>query len=452
MTPKEALPNLIDRPIYLEKLRALRDPELVKVLVGVRRCGKSSLLRLFERWLREDGVEASRIITIDFENPDADAFRDPSAFRDFLAQALPEDGEGYLFVDEVQELGEWARTINGVRAKYPGLDIYVTGSNQRLFAGEHLTYLAGRYVKVDVYPLSFAEFLEFAGDRMPMHGTIAELIQKWPRFIDVPQNLTMEQVSDFLTIEGEYNDYVSTGAFPAVALSPNPLLAGALLDGLYDSVFQRDILLRGGARNEEAFRRVARYLLSNIGNPTSPVGIAKALAAGGHRVAPNTVDRYLGLLEKAYLVYRCERYDLRGKEVLKTNGKYYAVDQGLRRRVIGAADRDRGHVTENLVYLELRRRGYEVFCGSLPGAEIDFVVNQPNALSSVAAPTATTVYVQVCETLADPTTLDRELRPFSKLKDRYPCVLITKDAQLQALGDGVRHMNLYEFLLGAQLS
>ena len=222
-----------------------------------------------------------------------------------------------------------------------------------------------------------------------------------------------------------------------------------MLEGLYDSVFQRDILLRGGAKNEEAFRRVSRFLLDNIGNETSASAIAHALTSAGHRIATSTVDKYINLLEKAYLVYRCDRFDVRGKEVLRNNGKYYVVDQGLRRRVIGDVERDRGHIAENLVYLELLRRGYEVFCGVLPRGEIDFVATNPSPLFGSVGPGTT--YVQVSETILDPTTRERELRPFSELTDHYPCILISKDARLDDLGQGIVHRNFYEFLLGANL-
>lgn len=281
-----------------------------------------------------------------------------------------------------------------------------------MFAGEESTYLAGRYVSVPVFPLSLAEFCQF----------------------------TSVEASDPRAVEGAYQLWLREGSFPAVALAPNEALKQALLDGIYESVFTRDIILRGRIRNEAAFVRVASFVLENIGNLTSASAIERALKSGGHRVGAETVDSYLRLMQSAHLLYRCDRFDIRGKERLRTNGKYYVVDPGLRNRVIGFRQSNHGHVTENMVYLELVRRGYEVSVGTLPGCEIDFVARREGALH----------YIQVSETVADPAVLQRELAPFAKLRDAHPRVLITKDRSDYGQ-EGVRHMNLFDFLLGEKL-
>ena len=402
---------MIRRPLYMNKLKDLKAPELVKAIVGVRRCGKSTLMRQLRNDLVEGGTSPDSIIYVDFELPSNSSLTDPDAFIAHVAERANREGPTYLFVDEVQELDRWEPTINGLRAEF-GLDIYVTGSNARMFSGEDMTYLSGRYVSLHVLPLSLAELCQFVG-------------------IDVSERQAAEDAYELLVREG---------GFPAVALAPTDALKHAILDGIYDSVFTRDILLRGRIRNEAAFARVASFVLENDGNQTSASAIEKALRAGGHRVSAETIDNYLSLMQKAHLIYRCDRYDIRGKERLRTNGKYYVVDPGLRNRVLGLRAGNRGHLTENMVFLELIRRGYDVSVGTLPNAEIDFVVQHGRSIS----------YVQVSETVLDPTTLERELTPFAKLSDGFPRVLITKD-HTDYGRDGVRHVNLYDFLLGAPL-
>lgn len=402
---------MIRRMLYMDKLEELRAPDLVKAIVGVRRCGKSTLMKQLRNDLVESGVSPASIIYIDFELPSNGELADPQAFIAYVTERASREEHTYLFVDEVQELDHWESTINGLRAEL-GLDIYVTGSNARMFAGEDMTYLSGRYVSLHVLPLSLAELCQFAG-------------------IDVSERRASEEAYDLLVREG---------GFPAVALAPTDALKHAILDGIYDSVFTRDILLRGKIRNEAAFARVASFVLDNIGNQTSASAISKALKSGGHAVSAETVDSYLSLMQKAHLIYRCDRYDIRGKERLRTNGKYYVVDPGLRNRVIGLRASNHGHLTENMVFLELVRRGYDVSVGTLPNSEIDFVAQDGGTL----------FYIQVSETVLDPATLKRELAPFAKLSDGYPRVLITKD-RVDYGQDGVRHMNVYDFLLGEPL-
>lgn len=402
---------MIRRMLYMDKLEEMRAPDLVKAIVGVRRCGKSTLMKQLRNDLVESGVSPASIIYIDFELPSNGELADPQAFIAYVTERASREEHTYLFVDEVQELDHWESTINGLRAEL-GLDIYVTGSNARMFAGEDMTYLSGRYVSLHVLPLSLAELCQFVG-------------------IDVSERRASEEAYDFLVREG---------GFPAVALAPTDALKHAILDGIYDSVFTRDILLRGKIRNEAAFARVASFVLDNIGNQTSASAISKALKSGGHAVSAETVDSYLSLMQKAHLIYRCDRYDIRGKERLRTNGKYYVVDPGLRNRVIGLRASNHGHLTENMVFLELVRRGYDVSVGTLPNSEIDFVAQDGG----------TRFYIQVSETVLDPATLKRELAPFAKLPDGYPRVLITKD-RIDYGQDGVRHMNVYDFLLGELL-
>ena len=402
---------MINRPEYESRLINSQNEEVVKILTGVRRSGKSSLLRLLGKHLISGGLPEKNIIEINFEYPRFVELQNPANFYLYVKERLPESGPAFLFVDEVQELDEWAKTINGIRAEF-NIDIYATGSNSRMFAGEHLTYLSGRYIPIEVYPLSFLEFFRFKG----------------------------ADPSDFSIHEALYNEYSSRGSFPAVVLAENADFAQALLGGLYDSIYSRDILLRGKIRNETAFRRVANYVFDNIGNPTSSNSIANTLKNAGHAITSDTVDSYLTLMGGAFLVYPCARYDLRGKELLKTNGKYYVVDSGLRNRVLGFRTSNHGHLSENMVFLELKRRGFDVNVGILGAAELDFVAQSQGAR----------FYIQVSETALDPKVLNREIAPFSKLTDGYPRILITKD-RVDYSTEGIRHINFYDFLLGATL-
>jgi predicted AAA+ superfamily ATPase len=343
-----------------------------------------------------------------------------NAFYEHVKSWIQGKTPAYLFVDEVQELESWAQTINSVRAEFD-INIYITGSNSRMFIGEHLTYLSGRYVSIEVYPLSFLEYRDFKRIQNFEGGQVAS--------VSAPGG-----------IEGLYDNYVTEGSFPAVVLAPDKNLAQTILEGLYDSVFNRDIIQRGGIRNVEVFQKLALFVLENIGNQTSAYAIANALKSAGHSISVDTVDSYLTLMGNAYLLYRCYRYDIRGKERLKTNGKYYVVDPGLRNHVIGQVGSNRGRVTENMVFLELRRRGYDVAIGTINRTEIDFIAQRQSERC----------YVQVSETVLDPEVLARELAPFAQIKEVYPQMLITKDRTNYST-QGIKHVNLYDFLLGKKL-
>ena len=407
---------MFDRPLYTERLSRLSGHGLVKVITGVRRCGKTTLMALAQEELIRRGTPRSAIVQIDLDRISNESLKNRRAFIEHVvayldSQPAGQNAASYLFVDEVQELEDWPEVINGIRAEY-NVDIYVTGSNSRAFSGEKLTYLSGRYARLEMYPLSLPEWCTFRGIE-PARPAEVELAHR---------------------------EWATWGGFPGVALSDNEDLQRAVLDGIYESVFTRDVILRGKIRNESAFLRTASYALDNIGNQTSAHAISKALAAGGHKITPDTADSYLDLMCAAHLLYRCERYDLRGKERLKTNGKYYVVDPGLRRRALGPGANIQGHLTENLVYLELLRRGYDVCVGTLPNAEIDFVAERDGRR----------LYVQVSETVLDPQTLARELKPFSSLDDSWPRILITKDWDDRS-ANGIAHVNYYDFMMGRAL-
>ncbi len=406
----------IKRNLYLEKMLRTLNSDFVKILSGVRRCGKSSMLSVLKNHLLENGTSAEEIIEINFEKEEFNALRSGDALSRYVKEHILPQKHCYLLIDEVQEVDEWARKVNSFRTSYD-CDIFVTGSNSRLFSGEHLTYLSGRYVEIKMMPLSFSEFLDFKRyDRSEVKKS--------------PEN--------FL------NEYIQGGSFPAPALVDDIYLHDTIISGLFDSIFARDIILRGKIRNDGAFMKVAKFVFENIGSPVSANSIAHTLKSQGHSVSVDAVDNYLTLMCNAFILYQCERYNLRGKERLRTNGKYYCVDSSLRSKLLGKTNSNFGHLLENLVYLELIRRGFDVTTGVFgsggDGMEIDFVAVNASASHSQ------TMYVQVCQSALDESVLERELKPFYAVKDNFPKLLLTLD-RIDFSRDGIVHKNIADWLL-----
>lgn len=395
---------MIIRKSYLDKLIQYRDNDFIKVITGVRRSGKSSLLVLFKEYLLSQGIEEKQIIEINYEKFQFDDLKDGSSLHVYFKEKEVDGKRMYFLIDEVQELSEWAKVINSLRVSF-NADLYVTGSNSRMFSGEHLTYLSGRYIEVKVLPLSFKEFLDFKGYE--------------------------EQMA-----EDYFNEYLRIGSFPAVSLAGRQELVEAILSGLFDSIFTRDIILRGNIRDEGSFYKVAKFVFENIGNSTSANAIKNTMISSGHKITSDTVDNYLQLMCDAHMLYQCERYDIRGKERLKTNGKYYVVDTGLRNKLIGYRQGNSGHVIENIVFLQLLRLGYEVNVGKNMSYEVDFI----------AVKGMHRLYFQVSLSALDELTYEREMNSLLKINDQYPKYLITMD-KIDLSKDGIIHVNLFDFLL-----
>ena len=395
---------MINRKRYTDKLISYRDNDFVKIITGVRRSGKSSLLSLFREYLLDQGIKEKQIIEINYEKFNFDALKDGIKLHEYIKERAQGKERMYFFIDEVQELTDWASVINSLRVSF-NADIYVTGSNSRMFSGEHMTYLSGRYIEMKVLPLSFKEFIDFKS-------------------------------YDENDAEEHFNEYLRIGSFPAVSLANQEALVDAILSGLFDSIFTRDIILRGKIRDEGAFYKVAKFVFENIGNSTSANAIKNTMLSHGHKITSDTVDNYLQLMCDAHMLYQCERYDIRGKERLKTNGKYYVVDTGLRNRLIGYRQGNLGHVIENIVFLQLLRLGYEVTVGKNMSYEVDFI----------AVKESKKYYFQVSLTALDESTYNREMNALLKINDQYPKYLITID-KIDLSKDGIIHLNLYDFLL-----
>ena len=398
---------MIVRPHYLDELKKYRDVPLVKILAGIRRCGKSTILDMLREDLLANGVRPEQIIERRYTSLDlGDLPAAKDMYQDIKAD-LNAAGRNYLLLDEVQEIEGWEKAINSL-LELGNTDIYVTGSNSKLMSSEISTYLTGRYVTIPVFPLSFEEYLTFkAGSSLSQK----ELL----------------------------NEYIRYGGFPIVALGTyDERTAYQIVEGIYHSVISNDIARRHSITNQELFNRVVRFVIENVGKNFSANSIVKFLKSEGRSLTVETIYNYLEWLEKAFVIYRCQRYDLQGKAVLKTQEKFYLADPALKYCMMGFNPKSIASMLENIVYFELRRRGYDVYVGKNETKEIDFVAVRRDER----------VYVQVCRELPDAS--DREIVNLLEIKDHYPKYVVTMDELAGGNVEGVRIVHLADFLLSAQ--
>ena len=398
---------MIVRPHYLDELKKYRDVPLVKILAGIRRCGKSTILDMLRDDLLANGARPEQIIERRYTSLDlGDLPAAKDMYQDIKAD-LNAAGRNYLLLDEVQEIDGWEKAINSL-LELGNTDIYVTGSNSKLMSSEISTYLTGRYVMVPVFPLSFEEYLTFKAG--------SDLSQK-----------------ELL------NEYIRYGGFPIVALGTyDERTAYQIVEGIYHSVISNDIARRHSITNQELFNRVVRFIIENVGKNFSANSIVKFLKSEGRSLTVETIYNYLEWLEKAFVIYRCQRYDLQGKAVLKTQEKFYLADPALKYCMMGFNPKSIASMLENIVYFELRRRGYDVYVGKNETKEIDFVAVRRDER----------VYVQVCRELPDAS--DREIVNLLEIKDHYPKYVVTMDDLAGGNIDGVRIVHLVDFLLSPQ--
>lgn len=406
--------ELINRPQYLDQLIQNRDVDLVKIVTGIRRCGKSSLLDLFHGYLTEQGVPESRIIHMNMESLRYRDLTDYLSFYDYVSQRITENGKTYLIFDELQAVAHWEKAIESFRLDFD-VDIYITGSNAYLLSTEFSTLLSGRYVEIRMLPLSFKEFLdfyEFAPD-----VTMDEKFQKYLQFGGMP-----------ILREYRFNEARSNQA----------------LEGIYSTVVLRDILQRNPGADQAMLQKIMLFLCSSIGSVTSPNSIGNVLSGEGDiragkqkGIVGKTVDRYIGMLRSAFVFFSVGRYDVKGKQLLKTLGKNYIIDIGFRNMLLGYRDADRGHILENIVFLELLRRDYRVYIGKVGETEVDFVAEKPNDK----------VYIQVTESMQSSQTRERELRPLRMIPDNYEKIVLSMDRSYINSYDGIKSLNLIDWLL-----
>ena len=399
---------MILRPQYIKALQVYRDMPLVKILAGIRRCGKSTLLEMLRDDLQMSGVPAEQIISMRYTSEDFDSgMTDKEMLYHGIKVQMTGSGRYYLLLDEVQEIEGWEKAVNSL-LENADTDIYVTGSNSKLMSSEISTYLTGRYVSIPVYTLSFAEYLEF-------------------------------KKSDVRSVKELLNEYLRLGGFPIVALgSFDERSAYQIVEGIYHSVITGDITKRHNITNFDLFTRVVKYIMENVGKTFSANAIVKFLKSEGRSLSVEAVYNYLNWLEKAFVIYRCQRYDLQGKSVLKTQEKFYLADSSLKYCIMGFNPKSMAAMLENIVYFELRRRGYEVYIGKNETKEIDFV----------ALRRGDRIYVQVCRRL--PEESDREIANLLAVKDHYPKYVVTLDEMAAGNINGVKIVHLADFLLSGE--
>lgn len=402
----------IKREDYLSILRSFKNQQIIKVITGIRRCGKSTLLELFQDYLKENGVEEKQIISINFEDADYEELQDRKKLYEYLKSKLIKGKKTYIFLDEIQKVGEFEKTVDSLFIN-KDVDLYITGSNAWLLSSELATLLTGRYIEIKMLPLSFKEYLSAFEDK-------TDLSRK-------------------------FRDYLRYSSFPqAIELFKiNPENINLFLDGIYNTILFKDVMQRKGITDKNTLERVTKYLYDNIGNRTSMKNISDNIEGLEKNNSYNTVVAYVQALIDSYIVYKANRYDIKGKEFLKTQEKYYAVDIGLRYYMLGqGSGKDMGHILENVVYLELLRRGYKVYIGKYDDLEVDFVAkNSEN-----------TIYYQVALTTREATEgnneiLERELAPLKKINDNYPKYILTLDDDLDADFEGIKKINVLDWLL-----
>lgn len=397
-----------NRDLYLNQLIKFRDKKLIKVITGLRRTGKSTLLSLFENHLISCGVENDHIIRMNFESFEFDEITSYKELHAYINERIIDKNEKhYILLDEVQQVSSWEKVINSFLVDV-NVDIYITGSNAYLLSSELCTLLSGRYVEIKMLPLSFKEYLDF---------------------------LESDKENNLLE---KFNQYLQYGGLPTVVeLLDNPDTIGAFLEGIYNTVLMKDVIERNGVRDGALLANILKYIAANIGSILSTKKISDYLTSSGRKTTSDTVDNYLKMLENAFIIYKANRYDLKGKMFLKTLEKYYIVDIGIRNQLTGLQGTDHGHVLENIVYIELIRRGYDVSLGKVGSLEVDFVATKPNEK----------IYYQVSATIMDEKTRQRELRSLESISDNYPKYILTMDQTVFNDYSGIRVKNIIDFLL-----
>ncbi|RSX52226.1 ATPase [Bifidobacterium goeldii] len=395
----------VARPTYLDWIASLKDKHVIKVVTGVRRSGKSTLLRLYRQQLLQEGVEQRQIIAIDLDLFENEPLREKHALHQYITERMQPDAMNYIFIDEAQRCPGFEDALESLYAR-DLTDLYVTGSNAHMLSSELATLLSGRFMTIPVLPLSFAEY---------------------------------SQASHEPDAQRRFHQYLEWGGFPEMLqFADNPALMTSYLEGVYNTVLVNDVSERHAIRDMTALKRIARYLFAHAGSLISANKIQGALTSAGHKISQPTVDSYLDYLTDGMLFYEAQRFDLKGKDYLKSLAKYYTVDTGLRNFITGYRSEDIGHMVENVVYLELLRRRRMVLVGNIEGREVDFVVKEQYA----------NAYIQVALTVHDPETLKRETASLKAISGYEPRYIFALDTPATSSEDGIRYVNIIDWLLG----
>ena len=398
--------QLIERPEYLENLISFMNTKIIKVVTGIRRCGKSTLFDLFIEFFKKNGVDEKQIIRVNLENPDYFEIEDHHKLYKLIKDKISDDKMNYIFIDEVQLIPKFQKAVDGLFIQ-ENCDLYITGSNAFILSGELATLLSGRYVEIKMLPLSFKEYYSI-----------------------YPSNQNLERL---------YDQYIHNSSFPYTIEIQDKKNVRQYLSSIYDSVVLKDIVARKKIANTNVLQRVIRFMFDNIGNLISVKKIADTLTSAGQKISTHTVETYLEAMVESFVMYRVARYDVKGRQHLKTGFKYYVCDPGLRYSVIGSRQIDEGFILENVVFLELLRRGKEVYIGKIGNLECDFIALSDNVVE----------YYQVAYTLRseDGRTLNRELASLEAIKDHNPKYLLTMDIGSMVSYNGIKQINVLDWLL-----
>lgn len=394
------------RDIYLNKLVNFKDKPLIKIITGIRRCGKSTLLDLFEEYLLNNGIKKENIIHMNFEDLLYDEIKDYKDLNKYIKEKILDNDKKYIILDEIQQISNWEKAINSFLVTL-NCDIYITGSNAYLLSSEISTLLSGRYVEIKMLPLSFKEYLEFNN-------------------YNTKENL-----------EEHFNDYLLYGGLPIVSYVHDKSAIRNILSGIFNTVIIKDVSKRNAIRDITLLENLIRYIAQNVGSPISSRNISNYLNSAGRKTSTETIDNYLKMLENAFIIYKANRFDIKGKMYLKTLEKYYIVDTGIRNELLSFKDGDYGHMLENLIYIELLRRGYDVAVGKIDNLEVDFVAQNYDEK----------IYYQVSASILDENTKKRELNPFDHIPDHYEKVILTMDKTPIKDFNGIKNINIIDFLL-----
>ena len=396
---------MIERTEYLEELKRWKDKDLIKVITGIRRCGKSTLFQLFIDYLKSTGISNEQIISINLEDADYN-FEDYKQLYDYIKEKMDSKKKYFVFLDEVQNVPMFQKAVDSLYIK-KNVDVYITGSNAYLLSGELATLLSGRYIEIKMLPLSFKEYVSAFDD-----NNYQQLFLNYMRNGGMPGNISI------------------------IKSNPNDL--DKYLDGIFSTIVYKDIMARNNINDKMLLESVLKFIFDSIGSPISTKKISDTLTSKGISTSNHTVEKYITAFIESFLIYKAERFDVKGKNLLARDYKYYVVDQGLRSYLLGKkADSDMGHILENIVYLELLRRGYRVYVGKVDDLEVDFVAESRDGLK----------YFQVALTVRDEKVLQRELRSLQKTGDHYPKYLLTLDMDLESDYDGITKINVVDWLL-----
>ncbi len=398
---------MIDRPIYLKELISFKDKNLIKVITGIRRCGKSTLFDLYTNYLLENGIKEEQIIRINLEDADFDFIQSYKELYEYVKSKLVKDKQNYVLIDEVQNVTEFQKACDSLYIK-KNVDLYITGSNAYLLSGELATFLSGRYIEIKMLPLSFKEYISYVGE--------TDLQQK-------------------------YLDYITKSSFPYASNLESQKAIRVYLEGIYNTIIIKDIVTRKNISDVSSLENIIKFMFDNIGNLCSSTKIANTITNMGKATSVPTIENYLTALVDSFILYKVNRYDIKGKQYLTTGVKYYLADIGLRYFLLGSKKADEGHILENIVYLELLRRGYEVYIGKVNEGEVDFIaVNEKGE-----------EYYQVAYTVREEKTLERELSCLESIKDHNPKYLLTMDVTPYTSHNGIKQINVLNWLLGREI-